>query len=144
MTVPHHSFLNRGIYGLPEAARLTKVSKGRIRRWLKGYDYHVGKKRRHSDAVWQGDLKSPDGKIAISFLDLIEIRFVEEYLKAGVSWNTMRKVRSKAREELGTEHPFCTNRFVTDGKKILLRELRDCGDQALLDLLSSQREFRGC
>jgi len=142
MALPKVSFLSRGIYSLPEASRLTKVSKGRIRRWLKGYDYRVGEARRHSDAVWQGGFEPIDGKIALSFLDLVEIRFVEEFLRAGVSWKTMRKTRARAREELETEHPFCSNRFVTDGEKILLREAKDNDDQILIDLLSNQQEFR--
>jgi len=142
MAVSQISFLNRGIYSLAEASRLTKVSKGRIRRWIRGYDYHVGEARRHSDAVWQGGLEPIAGKIALSFLDLVEIRFVEEFLRAGVSWKTMRKTRARAREEFDTEHPFCSNRFVTDGEKILLREAEDCADEVLLDLLSNQQEFR--
>jgi uncharacterized protein (DUF433 family) len=134
-------FLNTGIYSLAEAARLTRVSKGRIRRWIKGYDYRKGAARRHSDAVWHGDIQPIDGKIALGFLDLVEIRFVDEFLRAGVSWKTMRKAHTLAKQELGAEHPFCSNRFVTDGRRILLRQANESSDRALLDLVSNQQEF---
>jgi hypothetical protein len=76
--------LNTGIYSLSEAAKLTGVSPGRIRRWLNGYDFRKGRKLRHSDAVWQGQHKPVENRIALGFLDLIEIRFVEAFLNEGV------------------------------------------------------------
>jgi uncharacterized protein (DUF433 family) len=133
--------LNTGIYTLAEAAKLTGVSSGRIRRWLRGYDYRRGKNLRHSDAVWRGQLGPIEQRMALGFLDLIEIRFVEAFLKEGVSWKTMRQAHTLARVELGTDHPFCTNRFVTDGQRILLRQANASGDQALIDIATNQREF---
>jgi hypothetical protein len=71
----------------------------------------------------------------------MEVRFVDAFLKAGVSWKTMRLAHERARRELGTEHPFCSNRFVTDGRSLLLREAEKTGDSALLDIVGRQREF---
>jgi uncharacterized protein (DUF433 family) len=141
MTATDITPLNTGIYSLSEAAKLTGVSTGRIRRWLKGYDFRKGRKVRHSDAVWQGQHKPVENRIALGFLDLIEIRFVEAFLRQGVSWKTMRLAHTLAREEMGTEHPFCTNRFVTDGRKILLKQGTASGDQALIDIATNQQEF---
>jgi uncharacterized protein (DUF433 family) len=134
--------LNTGIYGVPEAARLTKVSPGKIRRWIKGYDFRKGEAVRHSDAVWTGTLRPLEGKVALGFLDLMEIRFVDAFLRAGVSWNTMRQAHQRARQEIRSDHPFCTNRFATDGRRILLTPATESRDAALLDLVSSQREFQ--
>jgi uncharacterized protein (DUF433 family) len=136
-----NALLNTGIYGVPEAARLTKVSKDRIRRWIRGYDFRAGDGRRHSDAVWAGSIPPVDGKVALGFLDLMEVRFVDAFLRAGVSWKTMRKAHLRAREEIGNSHPFCTNRFVSDGRRILLRHATETADAALLDIVSSQAEF---
>jgi uncharacterized protein (DUF433 family) len=136
-----HALLNTGIYSVPEAARLTKVSPGRIRRWIKGYDFRAGEGRRHSDAVWTGAIPPVNGKVALGFLDLMEVRFVDAFLKAGVSWKTMRKAHLRAREEIGNSHPFCTNRFVSDGRRIMLRHASEFSDVALLDILSNQGEF---
>src|SRR5580765_960555 len=141
MTATNLNPLNTGIYSLGKAARLTNVSAGRIRRWLKGYDFRKGMKRRHSDAVWHGQHRPLDNRIALGFLDLIEIRFVEAFLRQGVSWKTIRLAHTLAREEMKTEHPFCTNQFVTDGRKILLKQGSASGDQALIDIATNQQEF---
>jgi uncharacterized protein (DUF433 family)/DNA-binding transcriptional MerR regulator len=136
---PH--YLNTGLYTVPEAAKLTRVSAGKIRRWIKGYDFRSGKSLRHSEAVWQGEIQPLENKLALSFKDLLELRFVDAFIRAGVSWRTMRRAHSKAQNELGTTHPFCSNRISTDGKNILLRQAEEDSDEALLNLVTQQREF---
>jgi len=135
------SLLNTGLYTVPEAARLTRVSVGKIRRWLKGYSFRSGESVRHSEAVWQGELQPMDSKLALSFRDLLELRFVDAFIQAGVSWRTMRRAHAKAQEELGSTHPFCSNRIFTDGKSILMRQAEEDSDEALINLVTNQREF---
>lgn len=134
--------LNAGLYTVPEAARLTRISVGKVRRWLKGYDFQSGTSVRHSDAVWQGEIKPIENKLALSFRDLLELRFVDAFIRAGVSWKTMRRAHGRAQEELKTTHPFCSNRISTDGKNILMRQAKEDGDEALLNLVTQQREFK--
>ncbi|MGH7983381.1 MAG: hypothetical protein ACREFF_09595 [Candidatus Udaeobacter sp.] len=134
-------FLNTGLYTVPEAARLTRVSVGKVRRWLKGYDFRSGESVRHSDAVWQGELQPIENKLALSFRDLLELRFVDAFIRAGVSWRTMRRAHRKAQAKLKTTHPFCSNRIFTDGRAILLRQGEEDSDQALIDLVNDQAEF---
>jgi uncharacterized protein (DUF433 family) len=136
---PH--LLNAGLYTVPEAARLTRISIGKVRRWLKGYDFRSGKSVRHSDAVWQGEIKPIENKLALSFRDLLELRFVDAFIRAGVSWKTMRRAHTRAQEELKTTHPFCSNQVSTDGKNILMRQAEEDGDETLLNLVTQQREF---
>jgi uncharacterized protein (DUF433 family) len=133
--------LNTGLYTVPEAARLTRISTGKIRRWIKGYSFRSGKSVRHSDAVWQGEIKPLDNKISLSFRDLLELRFVDAFIRAGVSWRTMRRAHTKAQSELQTTHPFCSNRIFTDGRSILLRQGEEDSDQTLIDLATDQAEF---
>jgi len=59
-----------------------------------------------------------DGENAISFLDLLEVRFINAFRKAGVSWKFIREAAFKAQEVFNTTHPFTTQRFRTDGKHI--------------------------
>ena len=134
--------INQGIYTVPEAARLSEVSPGRVRRWLKGYDFRVKDHRHHSRPVWQGQHATLHGKQAVGFRDLMEIRFVSAFLRAGVSWKTMRAAHEAARRELLDDHPFCSNRFVTDGKHILMTAAQTEGDEILVDLLNHQAEFQ--
>ncbi len=135
------TLLNTGLYTVTEAARLTRVSVGKIRRWLKGYNFKVGESVHHSDAVWQGELEPIENKLALSFRDLLELRFVDAFIRAGVSWRTMRGAHAKAQDELKTTHPFCSNRIATDGKNILLRQGEEDSDEALVNLVTNQREF---
>ena len=130
-----------GIYSVREAARLTRVRASRIRRWVCGYDYARGGETRHSDAVWKGQIRPEDGVLALGFFDLLEVRFVAAFIDAGVTWRTMREAHRAAARELGTSHPFCTNRFVTDGRHILLRHAETSSDVVYLDIISRQQEF---
>jgi uncharacterized protein (DUF433 family) len=133
--------LNAGLYTVPEASKLTRVSVGKIRRWLRGYDFKSGASVRHSEAVWQGEIHPIDNKLALSFRDLLELRFVDAFIRAGVSWRTMRRAHAKAQTKLKTTHPFCSNRIFTDGRSILLRQGEEDGDQALINLATDQAEF---
>jgi uncharacterized protein (DUF433 family) len=112
--------LQTGIYTVSEASRLTNVSPQRIRRWLKGYEFRVKHGRHRSPAVWNSQLDPIDHAIALGFLDLLEIRAVDAFISAGVSWKDLRRIHSEARRWLDTAHPFCTNRFATDGHTIFM------------------------
>src|SRR5439155_21199916 len=122
------NLVNTGIYTVSDAARLTRIPAGKIRRWIRGYTFRRGQSVRHSDAVWQTDIKPLDDKLALSFRNLLELRFVDTFIKAGVSWKTMRRAHTKAQEELRTTHPFCSKRIATDGKNILLKQAREDSD----------------
>lgn len=127
--------LQTGIYTVPEASRLAKVSRWRIRRWLKGYEFPVKHGRHRSPEVWKSQL------FPLGFLDLLEVRCVNAFITAGVSWKTLRQVHSKAQGLLGHTHPFCTNRFATDGQRIFM-EVRERTDEVTLwDMPDTQRVF---
>ncbi len=71
----------------------------------------------------------------------MEIRFVNAFLKEGVSWKTMRDAHVAAKKKLGTDHPFCTHQFATDGREILLHQAQESSDACLIDITNDQREF---
>jgi uncharacterized protein (DUF433 family)/DNA-binding transcriptional MerR regulator len=135
------NLLNAGLYTISEAARLTRIGPGKIRRWIRGYDFRSGSSIRHSEAVWQGAIKPLDNKVSLSFRDLLELRFVDAFIRAGVSWRTMRRAHAKAQEDLRTTHPFCSNKIFTDGRRILLQQGEEDADQILVDLATDQAEF---
>jgi uncharacterized protein (DUF433 family) len=129
------SAVDVGIYTVPQAERLTGVRAARIRRWLRGYEFRGKGERRKSTEVWKAQLKKIDDDLALGFLDLMEVRFVDAFLKAGLSLVKIRKAAKLARELVGRDHPFSTQRFRTDGKRIfaeLTHEKR--GDKSMLDL----------
>lgn len=138
----HYDLIGVGLYAIPEAAHLTSVSAARIRRWVKGYSRHYGGTLRSISPVWAADLPEVDGKMALSFLDLMEVRFVNAFLAEGVSWKTLRRVVDEARQMLDTRHPFATRRFVTDGRTIFAEIGRKTRSPKLLDLSHNQFAFR--
>ena len=133
--------LQTGIYTVSEASRLADVSPWRIRRWLRGYEFKVKHGRHRSPAVWNSQLHPIDHTLALGFLDLLEIRCVNAFISAGVSWKTLRQVHDRARELVGHSHPFCTNRFATDGHTIFM-EFQEKNDEVTLwDMRDVQRVF---
>lgn len=135
------TLLQTGIYTIPEASRLTSVSPWRIRRWLKGYEFKLKSGRHHSPAVWQGQLDPIDHKMALGFHDLLEIQCVDAFLNAGVGWKTLRQAHNQAQQILDQAHPFCSNRFATDGKDIFLELREDDGQTTVWDAAKLQRVF---
>lgn len=142
---PPEPGLGTGLYAIPEAARLSRVSAARIRRWIKGYGWSRGKDtnrhKHHSPPVWRPDVAPIDGAQALSFRDLVELRFVDAFLRAGVSWKRLRAVAEEASKRFETTHPFSTRRFVTDGRTIYDQVRREAGD-TLEDLQTHQFAFR--
>jgi uncharacterized protein (DUF433 family) len=108
---------------------------------MKGYNFRTKKERHHSKPIWKGQLEEVSGKIAVGFRDLMEIRFVNAFIDAGVSWKTMRIAHEAAKQKLGSDHPFCTHTFATDGRAILLEQAAASGDACFVDITSNQREF---
>jgi uncharacterized protein (DUF433 family) len=141
MNTRPQQLLNSGIYTVPEAARLTRISTGRIRRWLKGYKFRTKLKQYHSPAIWHGQLEPIDRSLALGFLDLVELRFVDAFLKAGVNWTMIRKAHARGVEMFKTEHPFCTQGFVTDGREIFVELHKETGESSLVEIVQSQHVF---
>ncbi|HUI08533.1 MAG TPA: hypothetical protein VL486_16145 [Verrucomicrobiae bacterium] len=135
------TLLQTGIYTIPEAARLTGVSSRRIHRWLQGYEFKAKHGRHRSAPVWQGQLKPIDHSLAVGFLDLVEIRFVDAFLRKKVSWRTLRLAHRHAQDELGVSHPFCTNRFMVAGHEIILEIPQEDDEPLLWEIARDQRVF---
>jgi uncharacterized protein (DUF433 family)/DNA-binding transcriptional MerR regulator len=138
--------IGQGIYSVPEAARLTGIAAPSIRRWLFGYS---AQGREHRSIRRPGILMptfADEDERALSFNDLIEIRFVEAFRRHGVSLQAIRAAAEHARELLGTEHPFTCRRFQTDGRSIfaaVAEELQGSAeDEKLLDLVRRQYVFK--
>jgi uncharacterized protein (DUF433 family) len=119
------TLVGKGIYPIPVAARLSKVSERRIRYWLKRLE---SEDAREGKRLWQGEHQPIDSKIVLSFLDLQEVRFVERFLLLGVSWKVLRAAHEVARKRYKTEYPFCTRSFATDGKHII-EELKSSANE---------------
>jgi uncharacterized protein (DUF433 family) len=93
------------------SAYYVKVIVARI--WVEG---HKGKQM----AVIDNQIGRVAGKLAFSFMNLMEIRFVKVFVDAGVSLREIRRIMNEAAEILNVPHPFSTSVvFRTDGKKVV-------------------------
>jgi uncharacterized protein (DUF433 family) len=125
------------MYDTAIVGRLVGLSRGRVCRWLRGYNYTYSVfssselRSGHKDALVK---RSRDEEsIFASFLDLIDLLFVKKFLEYGVSLQRIRKALNEAETLIGGHH-FAQRNFFTDGKNIYL-QVKDNAD-ALLELLS--------
>ncbi len=127
--------LTRPAYSVAEAGRLARLTSGRVRRWLRGYEYSYGDAVRGQPPVLQG---SGTESSYASFLDLVDLLFVKRFLDHGVSLQKVRRALDEARRLLGTDH-FARQTFFTDGGSIFL-ELQEGArrgrGEAILELMS--------
>jgi uncharacterized protein (DUF433 family) len=115
------SLLEMGIFTIPEVAELVNASQANVRVWVEG---HTGKQ----SAVIDNQLGRVDGKVAVSFTNLMELRFVATFVGAGVGLREIRKIMDEVRETLEHPHPFATRTvFKTDGRKIVAEIAKNNG-----------------
>jgi uncharacterized protein (DUF433 family) len=130
--------LGVGYYTVPEAARLLKIAPRNINRWLGGYTYKGGR----MPPLWTPELPAFEDHLEIGFRDLIELRFVNAFLEAGLGLKTIRRCLDYAQDCVKDERPFSTRRFKTDGRTIFLDSLLSTGESELLDLKKGQYVFK--
>lgn len=139
--IPANNLLGVGLYMVPEASRLVKIPEQRIRRWLNGYSYISKGEKRIMPQLWDSQIGRIDDTLALGFLDLMEIRFVNRFVQHGVPLQTIRRALEAAKDIIGKRYPFSTRRFQTDGRTIFAEILHESGETHLLDLVKSQFAF---
>ena len=133
-------YLGKGIYSIPEAARLTRLTSGQIRRWVRPRSSTAATSDRRPPIV-APDFEVIDSRLSLSFLDLIEVLFVKSFRSYGVSWKAIRTASQSASRLLDSNHPFAQRRFFTDGIDILTRIGEEQTERELMNLVRSQYEF---
>ena len=132
-----------GFYRFRDASRLLRVGDNSvigdtatIRRWVREGNNRKSRK----DPLIDSDFSESN---LLSFLDLMELRFVYFFRKHGVPLQTLRKAAVAAREDLGEKHPFARLDviFKTDLKKIIVVEAENSRDPVAYDFLTNQHEI---
>ena len=117
--------LNAPYYTLAQASRLCGVTRGRISRWLRGYDYTYnvmgGTKEGSQKSIVERNLDK--NSASVSFLELIDLLFVKRFLDRGYSLQKVRKILDEARIHLNTPH-FASARFYIFGTETILDDNR--------------------
>jgi uncharacterized protein (DUF433 family) len=135
-------FLGIGLYSAADASRLLKVPLRNIRRWLGGHTYRRGDSLHSVPPLWEPALPRFDDHLELDFRDLIELRFVRSFVATGVGLKAVRNCLDYAREVVGSDRPFSTSRFRTDGRTIFLESLGRAVEPQLLDLKKHQYAFK--
>jgi uncharacterized protein (DUF433 family) len=134
MTTPN--LIETGIYSVAEAAALVGATQRKVRGWVEGYEGRDA-------ALIDNELGWLDGRLAFSFTNLMEIRFVAFFIKAGVKLRHIRSIMEDVKRELRHPHPFATQTvFRTDGKKIVAEIAERNGVKNIYDLKSRNFEMR--
>lgn len=141
MLINEPKLVGVGLYTVPEAARLTKVPKPTIRRWLFGYRYRRNGHFAELPPVWESQIAQIDSATGLGFLDLMEIRVVHAFRDSGISLSDIRLAVARACEIFGSDHPFARKRFQTDGRRIFAEIAESTGEAILIDLVKSQYAF---
>lgn len=131
--------LTSGFYTLPEAANLLAldvvgVTVPALRRlFLPTKRYAAAIVSDRLSERWLRD---------ISFLDLMELRWLTHFRHQGVSAQALRSMAEAARQMFG-DHPFAKQGmfYVTDLKKVYAEIAEQEGDRRLIELLTKQYEL---
>ena len=134
--------LGIGYYTVPEAARLIRMPARNITRWLGGYAYTSGGKPGRMPPLWAAELPANDDRLELGFRDLIELRFIQAFVREQVDLRVIRGCLEAARAAVKDTRPFSTRRFKTDGRTIFLESLRANGESEMLDLKRGQYVIR--
>ena len=112
-TSPPLDRLTNGLFWLDEVRRLTGVSTQLSRRFVQDYKGRRG--------LWGGGQQRLGRRYYATFPDLMELRIVNAFHSAGVSWRRIRRTAEYARERFNVDFPFSYRRFQTDGREIFVR-----------------------
>lgn len=130
------NLLTTGIYTIPEAADLVEAEQPDLRVWIEG---RPGKQ----DPIIENDLGKLGHKTALSFTNLMELRFINLFSRAGVRLNEIRSILEEVRHTLEHPHPFATNTvFRTDGRRIVADIARRNGVSSIYDLKTQNYEMK--
>jgi len=137
-----------GIYSVPEASRLIAVPARDIRRWLFGYHYRRtpgdAESRVQIPPLWKTQLVDEAfDEDVIGFQDLLELRFIREFMRHGVSLKVVRRCLDSARSLYGVSHPMTLPKFMTDGRTIYAEALSEEHiASSMVDLKNRQTVFK--
>ena len=114
--------LGTGYYTRAEGARLLKIHPATLNRWVVGYTYQMRQKghiiRRKRPALVTLDLPILDDVLALSFVELMELRVIKVLLEKGIPLRRVRDAAASAIEIFNTSHPFASRRIFTDQKQV--------------------------
>jgi uncharacterized protein (DUF433 family) len=108
------SLLDRPVYGLSEAAGLLGLRRGRVRAWLDGYERAGVRYLPVIREVATGD-------DVVTWGEFVELGYLREYRRSGVSLQHLRPVIDELRRGFQTAYPLATARPYVFGRELVLK-----------------------
>jgi uncharacterized protein (DUF433 family) len=121
----HRRFAKRALeprYGFPEAAQIIDKPAQTIRRWSVGHNRNYRGERAIDEPLIQID--GDREMVPLSFLNLIELRFLASY-RTSASLPAIRRALDYTAQELGVARPLLETKFATHGRDLFLRFAED-------------------
>ena len=100
-------------YTLNEVRDYTGTPTALSRRFVQGCKGREG--------LWGGEKVNEGRRLWVSFLDLMELRFINAFHQAGWPWGRIRRLGAAARRELGLDYPLVSPRFQEVGPALFQR-----------------------
>jgi uncharacterized protein (DUF433 family) len=116
----------RGVYLVPDAARILRLPVAVLRSWVCGRIEN--EQRRFPAGEFETHRTGADRHIG--FHSLIELFTIGQLRARGIPMATVREARAKLMERFDTAHPFALEGLMTSGKSLL----KALGDDILLEL----------
>ena len=115
--VMEKTYADIGLYTYSDLTKLLGISRARIKGLVEGYKYKQGRKGK---PVVQKRSFIFDDKEFFSFVDLIELKFIQHFLNQGIKRKTIIDAYNKAKIELKKEHPFATKFIANVSQNIFM------------------------
>jgi len=113
--------LDAPAYSIAETTRLVGVPRSSVNYYLRGYQYkYPANEKSYTRKLSPIISQSETGSTYASFLDLIDLLCVKEFLARNFTLQFLRKALAEAKEYLGTPH-FATSQFYTSKDRIILK-----------------------
>lgn len=113
----HSNWLKNPAFVLPaytyaEAARYAGTNVSNVRRWFR-------------NPSKRGAVLSPFPDAGLSYLQLVEVRFVATMRSRGYKLDELRRARAFVSKALAVQHPFATLKFKTGGPSLFMEYMQD-------------------
>lgn len=131
-----------GLYAPAEVSHLLGIPVSTVHRWIEGYSFPLARHfRAKKPPVFVPALPRVDGRLTLTFLDLVQLRVVRAFREAGVPLQRIRTAGEVAGDLFGTSHPLAHLRFKTEGKSIW-SDITTTREREVMNLSASgQRAF---
>lgn len=125
------TYASSGLFTHPDAGTLLGEQPSTIRRWAYGYT----RRGVRYDPPIHTEIPEHEGVRLLTFLELVELMFIQGFLRAGVSWAKVRSAAVTAARLLRDErHPFAMKRWFADPAGIYLSLGRQHGENILVEV----------